>query len=185
MMNGILLCGGKSSRMGSDKGMVNYKGRPLILYGFEVLKSSTSKIYLSSNTNRYQFLECEIVPDEIHGIGPVGGIYSCLKQSSTDLNLVLSCDTPRVTSSFLSFLIQSYENGFDVILPSHNGNIEPLVALYHKNLLPHLEREINTGNYALSSILNKVERVKHLSCERQIEENHQLFLNINNPSELI
>ena len=98
-VTGIILSGGASRRMGQDKGLTLYRNKELIQYSIELLTPLCSQIIISSNdpTNYSKFGK-QIVPDIIKGVGPIGGIFSSLKFTSTSGNLILSCDMPELST---------------------------------------------------------------------------------------
>ena len=180
-LTGIILAGGKSSRMGRDKGLIDYQGKPLIQYSIDVLKNICKKIFISSSNEKYHFLGYNVIPDEIEGIGPIGGIYSCLKKSKTSLNVVLSCDTPFITEELI-FYILSFINGYDVIVPSGSGGVpEPLCGIYHKDIISRVEENINKGSYMMKELLEQV-NCKIISIpEKTLKRTPDIFKNINYP----
>ncbi len=93
-ITGIILAGGRSSRMKSEKGLVKFRKKLLIEYPVNIFKEICSDIIISSNHNKFNFLDCKVYHDEIIDCGPIGGIYTCLKKSITDYNLIAACDMP-------------------------------------------------------------------------------------------
>ena len=131
-LTGIILAGGKSRRMGQEKGLIELNGKFLIQYAIDVLQPICDTILISTNSHSYDFLPYQKVADEFPNSGPMGGIYSCLKASTTIQNLVLSCDMPFIQSELLSDLIKNAE-GYDVVVPWHGGQkFEPMCAYYHQ-----------------------------------------------------
>ena len=104
-LTGIILSGGKSSRLGKENGVCLLQGKPLIEYSFDLLKNFCDSIIISSSSNDYEYLGCQIVKDEIQGIGPAGGIFSCLRASGNDENFIMSCDMPMLTDDLIRFLL--------------------------------------------------------------------------------
>ena len=89
----------------------------------------------------------------------MGGIYSALMNSKTDLNLVLSCDMPFISEELLNYLINNTE-GFDVVVPWHGDKkIEPMCALYHKNTIPVFEEFIQNNNYKIQDVYRKLKTI--------------------------
>ncbi|PKP35407.1 MAG: molybdenum cofactor guanylyltransferase, partial [Bacteroidetes bacterium HGW-Bacteroidetes-17] len=131
-ITGIILAGGKSRRMGKEKGLIELNGKQLIQYAIEVLKPICETILISTNSNFYDFLSYQKIADEFPDSGPMGGIYSCLKASKTNQNLVLSCDMPFINSQLLKELIEN-SHEYDIVVP-WNGEqrFEPMCAFYHK-----------------------------------------------------
>ncbi|MCF6240761.1 MAG: molybdenum cofactor guanylyltransferase, partial [Bacteroidales bacterium] len=93
-ITGIILCGGKSKRMGSNKALLQLNGKCIINYVTELLSNFCNEIIISTNSHELAFLKTELVADEFQTIGPIAGIYSALKHSKTEKNIILSCDTP-------------------------------------------------------------------------------------------
>ncbi len=97
-VTGIILSGGKSSRLGEEKGLALFNGKPLIQYAIDILKPVCDKIIISANNqlDEYAKFGFEIVEDQVKGIGPMAGLIAGLNKSVTRYNFVLSCDTPFV-----------------------------------------------------------------------------------------
>jgi molybdopterin-guanine dinucleotide biosynthesis protein A len=149
---GIILAGGKSTRMGTEKGLVLFKGKPLINYALDVLNQLCDEVLISSNVKSYDHLGYKVIPDIYPGIGPMGGIYSCLKQSRNDLNLVLSCDMPFVTDEIFKHLLDVRENAL-VCVPWHkNDHYEPLCGIYHHQIIDEMNVFISQKNYKLPDL---------------------------------
>ena len=102
---GIILAGGKSSRMGEDKGLVLLNGKPMIQYVIEALKEVVSDIIIISNNASYNKFRIPVYADLIKDKGPVGGIYTGLYHSTTELNFCISCDVPMISSDFILWLL--------------------------------------------------------------------------------
>ena len=85
-ISGFVLTGGKSSRMGTDKGMLLFDRKPLVLHALETLDEVAGQTILSANDSAYNQFSHPVVKDVFRDIGPMGGIYSCLQQSVTEFN---------------------------------------------------------------------------------------------------
>ncbi len=185
-LTGIILSGGKSSRMGREKGLVNFRGKPLISYSIEVLKQLTGTIIIGANNNleEYKKFGFDVVNDEVEGIGPMGGLLSTLRYSTTDKNLVVSCDTPFINSGLLQYLMR-YMQDYDIVAASHgNGKTEPLCAIYSRNVIPVMEKKVNDGVFKLRSIFQEV-RYRALRVDTSLPfYTNRLFYNVNIPEDL-
>ncbi len=186
-VTGIILAGGKSSRMGRDKGLCRFRGKTLVSYAIETLKPLCGRLILSAN-NRvedYAAFGLEVLPDEVKGIGPMGGILSCLRQSDTQHNLVLSCDTPFVTTALLEFLLQNIEKR-QVVVPRHGENLlEPLAAYYATNTLAQLNRCVEAGDYKMMNFFNRVNFGTVNVDQLMPSFSPALFRNLNTPDDLL
>ena len=107
-MNAILLAGGESSRFGSNKALARIKGQTMIYYILSSLKKVYSKIYIIGDKKEYSFLQnsgkIRIKEDIIPEKGPLGGLYTGLKYSSADYNVLVGCDMPLLTENYFRFL---------------------------------------------------------------------------------
>lgn len=185
-ITGIVLSGGKSTRMGREKGLVNYGGKPLVSYSIQALESLCSNILLSANKNldSYKKFGFRIVHDEVKGIGPLGGLLACLKQSDTQYNLVLSCDMPFVESALLEYLLSQVVNEQAVVPVQENGKLQPLCACYHTNIISAIEESIQKNNFKMIDFLNHI-NMKQVLINKQLPFfTEQLFFNINHPGQL-
>lgn len=129
-ITGIILAGGKSSRMGSDKGFLILKNKPFIQYSIDALRPLVSDIIIVSDHSRYDSLGFKRVTDHIKEAGPISGIFSGLEASKTDYNLILSCDIPLITTKVLEILIDAIDDATEIIQAESSGKTMPLVALY-------------------------------------------------------
>ncbi|HEX2934748.1 MAG TPA: molybdenum cofactor guanylyltransferase [Bacteroidales bacterium] len=175
-VTGIVLAGGRSSRMGTDKSLMLLHGKPIISHVIEAIKPLCDQVVISSNKSVYDFTGCDVWPDLYPIQAPMIGIYSCLKRSTTDLNIVVSCDIPFVETALFTNLLQNME-GSDIIVPVHDNYVEPLCAIYKKKVVPALQQFIDQQNYRLFEF---VEHMPH----RRLEINpstfsKRIFLNIN------
>lgn len=183
-VTGIILAGGKSSRMGAEKGLQLLCGKPLISYAVEALKGLCSEIIISSSSNAYAGFGFKIVADEFPGIGPMGGIYSSLKQSTTTQNLVLSCDLPFVTTELMAYILKQGKN-FEVAVPwEGEKHYEPLCGFYNKSVLDKMNSFIEKGNYKLPDLFEQV-RINSLLIGSAHDFYHDnLFMNVNSKHDL-
>jgi molybdopterin-guanine dinucleotide biosynthesis protein A len=183
-VTGIILAGGKSSRMGTDKGLQELCGRPLISYSIQVLSEICSTIIISTSSDAYQSFGYKTVADEIPGIGPMGGIYSALKQSKTEKNLVLSCDLPFVSRELLTYILENSE-GFQVAVPwQGNQHYEPLCGFYNLSVLDQMTTFIQKRNYKLPDLFEETSINKLIINTKLNFYEDKLFLNINSKHDL-
>ena len=106
----VILAGGKASRMsGADKGLVIYKGQPLIRYALSVAETQCEQILVSANRNRhaYRALGLTVYPDKLTDFpGPLAGLISCAPHIKTPYTIVLSCDMPNISAKIIEQLKQ-------------------------------------------------------------------------------
>ena len=182
-VTGIILAGGQSKRMGTEKGLVKFNGKPLIEYALAALKPICGEILISANSSSYDNLGYPVYADIIPGSGPMGGIFTCLLKSNNDLNFVLSCDTPLVDNHTILQILEG-SSGFDATVPWHgNEFFEPLCAVYHKNIIPVFEECIKDGNFKIPDLLKKVNTHKIQTGKKKgLDPN--VFYNVNSKKQL-
>jgi len=180
-ITGIILAGGKSRRLGEEKGLAEFNGKPLIQHTIDILQPVCYKIIISANRqlDGYAAFGYEVVEDQIKDIGPMGGLMACLERSDTRYNFVISCDTPFIPSDLFPFLLESIEN-FQVAVPVHHDNyIEPLCAVYATNVIWQLQHCIENRNYKLTDFIAEV-KAKKLTINDQLPFYHdEMFVNMN------
>jgi molybdenum cofactor guanylyltransferase len=183
-VTGIILAGGKSSRMGAEKGLQILGGKPLVSYAVEALSVICNRIIISSSSHSYASFCNKVVADEFQGIGPMAGIYSALRQSETERNLVLSCDLPFVTGELMSFILEQSE-GFQVAVPwQGNQHYEPLCGFYHSSVLQQMGNFIQNGNYKLPDLFDELSINKLIINTNYSFYRQNIFLNINSKHDL-
>ena len=179
-ITGIILSGGKSSRMGTDKGFLMYEGKRFVEYSIEALKPLVSNVIIVSDNEDYDAFGLKRIEDVIKNAGPLAGIYSGLKHASTVYGLVLSCDIPLINSEVLKKLIDAANPDSEVIQIESQGKNMPLIALYKKSCEPIFLKLLNQGERRLQFAVNQC-KVKHVLLTGEDE----LFTkNINTPEQL-
>jgi molybdopterin-guanine dinucleotide biosynthesis protein A len=178
-VTGIILSGGKSSRMGTEKGLVKYKGKALIEYSISALRSVCDELVISSGNDCYAYLGIPIVSDEIENCGPIGGIYSCMKAIPSDIYLVISCDVPHITSHLFTELLDILDENEAVVPLDDKGKNQPLVACYSSNCLPVFQKELVEGRLMMMKLLSKLNVIYY-----PVSTSENLFFNANTPDDL-
>jgi len=185
-ITGIILSGGRSSRLGHEKGLAELNSKSLIDYSIEILKPVCDRIIISANTylDEYAAFGYPVVKDEIKNIGPMGGLMACLKKSETQYNFVLSCDTPFVPSGLFAFLMDSIEN-FQVAIPVHHDNrFEPLCAVYATNVIWELQHCVENGTFKMINFIQKVNAKKVVIDDRLSFYHDEMFVNMNTKKDI-
>ena len=183
-ITGILLAGGMSQRMGMEKGKIKIGPTYLYQYALGVLEEVCDEILISTCKESIFHENHRMVCDEIQGIGPMGGIYTCLKQSSTELNVVLSYDMPLVNKELITHLIEeSYTH--EVVVPALQKNRpEPLCGVYRKETAIIFENLISQKKFAVHNALAQVNSKIILIHDQMSFWNPNIFLNINKVEDL-
>ncbi|QLG44633.1 molybdenum cofactor guanylyltransferase [Costertonia aggregata] len=151
-ITGILLAGGKSSRMGTDKGLLNFQGKPFVQHIIDTLKPFVNTIIIVSDNKGHDIFGVTRIPDIIKDSGPLAGLYSGLAYSKTDYNLVLSCDVPLLNQDVLHTLLSHISKEHDVIQLQSEKLIMPLIAVYRKSCRKYCHTLLQQGEKRLRSL---------------------------------
>jgi len=167
-ITGIILAGGKSSRMGTDKGFIVLNDMLFVEHIIKALQPLVGKIIIVSNNSNYDKFGFKRVPDLIKNSGPLAGLYSGLFHSETDNNLVLSCDIPFINTEVLQLLVNNIENDFQIIQFKSQNKTMPLISLYKKECLETCKALLNKGEKRLRQVMNHV-HTKTITIDPNLE----------------
>jgi molybdopterin-guanine dinucleotide biosynthesis protein A len=135
-ITGVILAGGKSSRMGIDKALLKLHGRPFVAHVASMMQTAFDRVVLIANDPAlYHFLGLEIFGDIYQDCGPLGGIHSGLVHAGGANIFVCACDTPLITRELIQH-IASEPSTAAIVVPSFNKRIHPLCGLYAQTCLP-------------------------------------------------
>ena len=200
-----ILIGGKSTRFGSDKGIFEFLGKPLISYQIETISKFKRDIYLvahsqeqvqtytikidTENVKGFFLDDKEIITNkEIHT--PMLGLYSAFKELNKleyEKTFILSCDAPLINYNLIELLLEQSE-GFDCCIPRwNNGFLEPLFAIYPvKKALHKAEGCMRNEQYKLIEILDDNWKINYISESsiKAIDKKLISFININGPIDI-
>ena len=144
-ITGILLSGGKSSRMGSDKALMPFQETNFMEAVIESAKPLVTNFFMVSSKPEHDGFGLERINDIIEDAGPLSGLYSGLNHSRTEYNLVLSCDIPFIKTETLKLLFDEDFTQFDIVQLASKGKSMPLIAIYKKSCAPVFFELMNNG----------------------------------------
>lgn len=179
--NAYILAGGKSSRMGTDKGLMLLDGKPLVQHVINQLAPISKNIIIISKNIDYQIFGLEIIEDCIPGVGPAGGILTALEHTDTDLNAIVSCDTPFITTRAIEFIFEN-AGSHEITLPYHGGQLEPLMGVYAKKCLSKWRDLLANGQVKLQDLVAQFDLLKLNVDHHELFENN-IFMNLNTREE--
>ncbi len=128
-VNGYILAGGKSSRMGQDKGLMLFNQKPLVQYVLQSLQTVVNKVIIVANNPAYQQFGCEVIEDNRKGIGPAGGIFTAFNHSATEWNFIVGCDMPFISAPAIEYILH-YPSKAQIVIPIYQGKPQPLFGKY-------------------------------------------------------
>jgi molybdopterin-guanine dinucleotide biosynthesis protein A len=179
--SGIVLAGGQSQRMGSNKALMRLDGTYLISRVLDALSRICDDLIISANdVHSYESLPARVVTDEMLGRGALGGIHAGLRAMRNERALVVACDMPFLSLSLLRFMLVAAAD-HDVVVPRVDGNFEPLHAVYGVNCIAPIECLIADGPRRIVTLYDCV-RVRELTEDQvRLYGASNSFFNINTP----
>lgn len=154
----VILRGGKSRRMGTDKALLSWKGKTWLETIAEQLDPLCPEKYLSvSEGDGGCILRADwvVLPDSVPDCGPVGGILTALQTCRAEWALVSSCDIPAVRTALFQLLLDNRSPDADLVFPVTQDKIHLTCALYRKTMEPLVREQIAQGDYRLRSLPGK------------------------------
>lgn len=135
----IILAGGQSSRMKTDKALLPMNGKRMIELVTQNLEPYFNEIIISTHSRAsLEFLPYKLVEDKEPGYGPLMGILCGLEASSNAVNFVMACDIPEIDISFIMEMMR-YTQQYEIVVPlGGNDEYEPLFAFYNRSLIERI-----------------------------------------------
>ena len=181
---GVVLAGGKSTRMGQDKALLEVDGKPLLLHAIEKLKPHVRELIVIGEPRKYGHIWPDVLPDEIPGLGPLGGIVTAMGAARHDRMLVLAVDVPGVNADLLERLKLELPENADALVPRHDGQLEPLVAAYHRRCHTAFMDHITRSQLSMHGALADVQAAYLDIQPGEKGWPEDLFRNLNSPADL-
>jgi molybdenum cofactor guanylyltransferase len=190
MLTLAIQSGGQSSRMGRDKGLVEFLGQPLIARVMGRLAPLADEILVTTNDpESYRFLGLPLFEDLKTGRGALGGLHTALACAAHPLVAVVACDMPFASADLLAFARDLLLNGADdaAVPESGDGFYEPFHAVYRRETcLPAIAQAIDSDQWKLISWFPQVKVRKITSAEvARLDPSGLAFSNVNTPEELL
>jgi molybdenum cofactor guanylyltransferase len=184
-IEGFVLAGGKSSRMGRDKALLEIAGKPLLKRAAELLEPLTASVTLIGKPQRYSHLGLPVLADRWPGEGPLGGIVTALETSRALWCLILACDMPFLTPEWLTWLVERAValegmDAADAVVPESARGLEPLCAAYRITCAVPLAAAFARGGRKVTDAIAELELEKIPETEwHKISPDRSLFRNLN------
>ena len=141
-ITGIILSGGKSTRMGQNKSLLKIGEVTAIERIVNLMKNLFPKLILSTNTpEEYEFLGLEMVPDIYKNAGPIAGIHAGLSASKTEKNFIISCDMQLMNTETIKFLID-LKTDSPITIAKADGFHQQLAGVYSKSAVSEIDKII-------------------------------------------
>lgn len=166
---GVILAGGKSSRMGTPKELLEWEGEPLLLHLVDMILAAGLPCLVISNHpellphKELQQAGVQLATDAVESHGPISGIHTAFSLREEEALLILSCDLPFIEQRDIQQLLLQTEflQQYDAVVAHADGNLHPLLALYHRRTEPFWQEALQHGNYKVMNVIDKL-RMKQM-----------------------
>jgi len=185
-VTGVILAGGTSRRMGTNKALLEVDGVPIITRTYRELSRLFHEVLIVTNSPAdYDFLPCRKVPDIFPGIGSIAGLHAALAHSRTAHTFVTACDQPFLDPELIRRLCELRNDSQDGVVPFSEGGQEPLHALYAAACTSIFEDAIRQGELKILDILGRmnVRTVLYEEVQQLTGGGTPSFCNVNTPEE--
>ncbi|MEH7074563.1 molybdenum cofactor guanylyltransferase [Neobacillus drentensis] len=182
----IILSGGKSSRMGTNKALLKINEKTNIERIADTLSRSFNDIILVTNhPEQYEFLGVKMVKDYYPNQGPLAGVHAGLSSSNFDTNFIVACDMPFVSVELAELLVTKSAD-YDAVIPIINGVQHPLFAVFNKRVLSGAAESIEAGRLRMKHLLDTLHVLYVTEKDLQVcgsIDLERVFFNMNHPNE--
>jgi len=182
-LNGLVLAGGRSKRMGTDKALMKWHGEEQRYHIADILMACCDEVFISCRPDQQHEIDasCKTLPDIFLNKGPLGGILSAFSSQPSKAWLVVACDLPLLNEDTISFLIAARDpKKYATTYKSpHDGLPEPLIAIWEPRSYPVLLNSFEEGITCPRKVLMKMDK-------KILEPLHpETLMNVNTPEDAI
>jgi molybdopterin-guanine dinucleotide biosynthesis protein A len=183
-VEGFILAGGMSRRMGSPKALLDVGGKPIIARVGEALREAFESVrVVTDRPEEVAFLGLPMLPDVHTGKGPLGGLHAALTAAQNPTIFIASADMPFLTASFVQSL-QTHHQETLITIPWHAGSAHPLCCFYDRTVLSNLTAILQTDDWSVRKFVERLNpRIIQQELLAGFDLDRQLF-NVNTPKEL-
>jgi len=173
----IIFAGGKSSRMGTDKALLAFKGyKTMSEFQYRKLEKYFSSVYISSKENKFDF-DCKLILDIQDESSPLVALVSVFEQLNIESIFVISVDIPLLDEAVIKKIFANDNKDYDAIIAESPNGLQPLCGIYHRSILSYAKTALKNDTYKLTKLL------KEAHTYRVIFNKETPFTNLNHPEE--
>jgi len=157
-VRGYVLTGGRSRRMGRDKALLSFRGRPLVVHVAAQVEQAAGSAELVGEPGRYQGLGYPALPERYPGCGPLSGLEAALSRlQEGGWALITACDMPGLTVDWLHQVLAAREAGRPAVVSTFQGETHPLCGAYHASLTPTVRSALEAGRLPVRKFLDSID----------------------------
>ena len=176
-----VLVGGKSRRMkGKNKSFLKYDNQAFIDHILSQLADFDERLLSVATRVEYESYS-DLVEDEVKEVGPLGGLYTCLKRCRNEYLFICATDMPLIKKELIEFMREFISSDYDCYVIESDAKVHPLCGIYHKRILPVIEQMMVEKNYRMMELLRRV-NVKYIPLQYSCFD-ESVVANINQPRE--
>lgn len=183
-IGGIILSGGKSSRMGTNKSLLTLQGRAVIEHVAEALQSCCNTVGIVTNDmEQYAHLGLPMYCDRFVDKGPLAGLESGLFHMKADIYVVAACDMPFINPDMYRYLLCQLKT-HDAVVPYYDNQLHPLAGVYRACVLPAIQEQLQRDKRKVKSFFNHIDMLQidtFPGFTQEVLQKH--FFNMNYPEQ--
>ncbi|SFD77120.1 molybdenum cofactor guanylyltransferase [Lentibacillus persicus] len=183
-VSGVVLSGGKSTRMGKTKSLLDLNGRPVISHVTDEMEAfCDDTAVITNDPAAYQFLGFDLYQDRYKEKGPLAGIETAIQHIDADVYVMAACDTPFIHRAVYHHLIESLGYA-DAVIPIYNDRMHPLSGIYTKHVLSPIQNLLDENERKIRTLFNAIS-VNYMTNFSGISEDvlNKHFFNMNYPEQ--
>jgi molybdopterin-guanine dinucleotide biosynthesis protein A len=183
--SGVILAGGKSSRMQFNKALAEIGGKPAVQILIDKFRAYFQEIIIISNEPElFTRFNLPVYQDIYPYLGPVGGIHSALVNARYDHMFVLGCDMPFMDMGLVNYMLTRLDN-HDSVVPEINSFLQPLAAAYSRSCLPVFSDCLQNNKLKLVRLFSQLDVLVLKDDELEtFGSSKEIFFNVNDPAAL-
>lgn len=188
-VTGVILAGGRSQRMGTDKALLPVDGELLVERAARALAPFAHRLLVLDRPGEGPLRAGQVLPhwvrvyDRFPGTGPLGGLITALAAAPTPWVALAACDMPHLSPAYYEALVAQLRPGCQVLVPRWAEGAEPLAGAYHREALPVLLDALERGERKLVRAVEPLVACPVEPGWLEPHQPHRLFANVNRPEE--
>lgn len=183
--SGVILSGGKSSRMKYNKAFADLEGQRVIDIIINKIRNYFDELIIITNEPElYQGLGALVYTDIFPGQGPIAGIHSALSHARNDILFLMACDMPFIKIDLIKYMINTIGDD-DCIVPVINNQLQPLAAVYTSKCKPLMTECLENNQLKLTRVFEQLKtRFIYEDEMKMFGDVQKIFFNVNDPAAL-
>lgn len=185
-MTGVILSGGKNTRMGENKAFLKRGDERLIDRTVRLFHEIFREVIIvTTRPLDYLDQDATIVTDILPEKGALGGLYTGLFYATEEQAFIAACDMPFLNGAFVQYMVMQADKGYDIIVPAPPDGLQPLHAVYDRRCLPSIRSRLERNRLQIKGFYPG-SRILEISTDilDTFDPDKRMFLNVNTPEDL-